>query len=170
MRLLHLSLTNFRNYARLELTLPEGPVLLYGQNAQGKTSLLEAVYYLATSRLPWANSDRQLLNWSAENDPLPFATIKAEVGSRRSPLTRLEITLTREPDPEGGIRFKKYIKVNGLNRRAMDLLGELNVVVFQPHDLAIVRERPPSVGIISTLRWRKLTTIMLRRCKPTKRH
>lgn len=142
MRLFHLSLTNFRNYSRLELSLPEGAVLLYGQNAQGKTSLLEAVYYLATSRLPWANSDRQLLNWAAENDPLPFARICAEVGSRRSPLTRIEIILTREPDPDGGIRFKKHIKVNGVARRAMDLLGELNVVVFQPHDLAIVEGSP----------------------------
>src|SRR5258706_2950219 len=142
MRLFHLSLTNFRNYSRLELSLPEGPVLLYGQNAQGKTSLLESVYYLATSRLPWANSDRQLINWQVENEPLPFARITAEVGSRRSPLTRIEITLTKEPDEEGGSRLKKQIRVNGVVRRAMDLLGEINVVVFQPHDLAIVEGSP----------------------------
>ncbi|HQP32240.1 MAG TPA: AAA family ATPase, partial [Deltaproteobacteria bacterium] len=48
MRVRTLSLVNFRNYARLELALPERPLLLYGANAQGKTSLLEAIYLLAT--------------------------------------------------------------------------------------------------------------------------
>jgi len=52
----HLSLTNFRNYARLELSLPSKPIVLHGQNAQGKTSLLEAIYYLATSHSPYTNS------------------------------------------------------------------------------------------------------------------
>jgi DNA replication and repair protein RecF len=60
MHLRHLSLTNFRSYARLELPMPEGTVLLCGANAQGKTSLLEAIYYLATGRSPWTTSDRQL--------------------------------------------------------------------------------------------------------------
>ena len=49
----HLSLSNFRNYARLELGLPtNNPVVLHGQNAQGKTSLLESIYYLATAKSP----------------------------------------------------------------------------------------------------------------------
>jgi DNA replication and repair protein RecF len=53
MHIEHLSLTNFRNYARLELSLPQRPIVLHGDNAQGKTSLLEAVYYLATSHSPY---------------------------------------------------------------------------------------------------------------------
>ncbi|MBC7812665.1 MAG: AAA family ATPase, partial [Burkholderiales bacterium] len=44
MQIEHLSLSNFRNYARLELSLPNRPILLHGANAQGKTSLLEAIY------------------------------------------------------------------------------------------------------------------------------
>jgi DNA replication and repair protein RecF len=48
MRLTHLSLSNFRNFTRLDAAVPGGPVLLVGDNAQGKTSLLEAVYFLAT--------------------------------------------------------------------------------------------------------------------------
>lgn len=141
MRLLHLSLTNFRNYSRLELSLPSGPLLLHGANAQGKTSLLEAVYYLATSRSPWMTSDRQLMNWRAESDPLPHARISAEVSNRRAPLTKIDITLMRDSaDPE--TRFQKQIRVNGVPRRAMDLLGEINVVMFLPHDLAIVEGAP----------------------------
>ena len=61
MQINHLSLTNFRNYARLEFELPAGkPLVLFGDNAQGKTSALEAIYYLATSSSPYTASDRQL--------------------------------------------------------------------------------------------------------------
>ena len=48
MHLTHLSLTNFRNFARLDVEVPRQPVMLVGGDAQGKTSLLESVYYLAT--------------------------------------------------------------------------------------------------------------------------
>ncbi len=141
MRVEHLSLTNFRNYTRLEVSLPPGPLLLYGENAQGKTSLLEAIYYLATSRSPWATSDRQLLNWRAESDILPFARISAEVVNSRSTLSQIDITLVRESQ-ESSARLKKEIRVNGVTRRAMDLLGEVNVVMFLPQDLALVEGTP----------------------------
>jgi DNA replication and repair protein RecF len=59
MRIRYLSLTNFRNYARLELTLPARALLLYGANAQGKTSLLEAIYLLATGSSPVTSLDRR---------------------------------------------------------------------------------------------------------------
>ena len=52
MHLTHLSLTNYRNYVRLELMLPRQVVLLCGDNAQGKSNLLEAIYYLVTTRSP----------------------------------------------------------------------------------------------------------------------
>ena len=76
----HLSLTNFRNYARLELSLPAiSPILIVGSNAQGKTNLLEAIYYLATARSLHTSSDRQLIHWRAEEDPIPFARLAADV-------------------------------------------------------------------------------------------
>ena len=75
----HLSLTNFRNYGRLELSLPLGATLLYGQNAQGKTNLLEAIFYLATTRSPQAEQDQQLINWEALQaaDPIVVGRLKA---------------------------------------------------------------------------------------------
>src|SRR5579859_1864361 len=142
MRLFHLSLSNFRNYTRLELSLPEGPVLLHGANAQGKTSVLEAIYYLATSRSPWTTSDRQLLNWRTKDDPMPFVRITAEAHNARRPMTRIEITLVQEPAESGVPLFKKDIRVNGVRRRALDLLGEINVVMFLPQDLVIVEGTP----------------------------
>ena len=61
----HLSLTNFRNLVELELDLPEGVVVFSGPNAQGKTSLLEAVYLLAIARSFRAENEREVLNFQA---------------------------------------------------------------------------------------------------------
>ncbi len=139
----HLSLTNFRNYARLELSLPSSaPVVLHGANAQGKTSLLEAIYYLATVRSPYTASDRQLIHWRAEDDPLPFARVSGEIESRRHSLTRLEITLMIERTPEGSARLRKVIRVNGVEKRVMDIVGLVNVVLFLPQDLTLVEGSP----------------------------
>jgi len=143
MRLEHLSLQNFRNYARLEVTLPDGPILLHGANAQGKTSLLEAIYYLATARSPYTASDRQLVNWGAEQDVLPFAKVGAQVVSASGLYNRVEITLTYAPDSVNGARLNKEIRVNGVTRRVMDLIGQVNVVMFLPQDLVLV-EGPPT--------------------------
>ena len=137
----HLSLTNFRNYARLEIDLPEGPVVLVGGNAQGKTSLLEAIYYLATSRSPHTNTDRQLINWLADEDVWPYARVVAEMVNARGVLTRIEITLSKESGANGE-QFRKVINIDGLKRRAIDLLGRLNVVLFVPQDMALVEGTP----------------------------
>jgi DNA replication and repair protein RecF len=140
MRLTHLSLHNFRNYVRLDLDLPPGVAVLLGDNAQGKTNLLEAVYYLATSRSPHAGADRELVNWLAvEQEPLPYARLVGRVARGESVLT-IEITLTQQAN--NGDRYRKQIRVNGVARRAMDLLGQLNVVLFLPEDIALVSGSP----------------------------
>lgn len=141
MHIEHLSLTNFRNYARLELTLPNKPIVLHGDNAQGKTSLLEAIYYLATSRSPYTSSDRQLIHWRTESDPLPFARMVAEFSNRESPLQRLEITLLLDMTT-GSPRFKKNIKLNNVEKRVMDVVSLLAVVLFLPQDLSLVEGSP----------------------------
>lgn len=141
MRIDHLSLTNFRNYARLETALPQATTILQGDNAQGKTSLLEAIYYVATSRSPYTTSDRQLIHWRTEDDPLPFARIAADIANQHSALNRLEITLLLDRS-SGTTRFKKDIKLNGVTRRVMDVMGLLNVVLFLPRDLALIEGAP----------------------------
>lgn len=142
MHIEHLSLTNFRNYARLELSLPQAPIVLHGANAQGKTSLLEAIYYLATSRSPYTTSDRQLIHWRTENDPLPYARIDAEVNGRGGVFDRLEITLMLDRSADGSQRFKKVVKQNGVDKRVMDIVGLVNVVLFVPQDLSLVEGAP----------------------------
>lgn len=143
MHIEHLSLNNFRNYARLELSLPPtGPVVLRGANAQGKTNLLESIYYLATARSPYTASDRQLINWRAEDDPIPFARLSAEVCTRHHPLNRVEMTLLLDKTSDGATRFRKVIKLNGVEKRVMDMVGLLNVVLFLPQDLTLIEGSP----------------------------
>lgn len=142
MQINHLSLTNFRNYARLEFELPAGkPVVLYGDNAQGKTSALEAIYYLATSSSPYTASDRQLIHWRAEDDPIPYARLSAELGNRDSSYQKLDVTLMLDVG-SGTPRFKKSIQLNHVDKRVTDVIGLLSVVLFLPQDLSLVEGSP----------------------------
>jgi DNA replication and repair protein RecF len=137
-----LSLTHFRNYARLETALPDGAVVLHGENAQGKTNFLEAFYYLATSRSAFASQDRQLLNWATEGEPMPFARIAADVRPSRGGIERFEVTLMLEPAPDGTPRFRKVIRVNGAERRVGQAAGLVTVVLFLPRDLMLIEGAP----------------------------
>jgi DNA replication and repair protein RecF len=140
--LAHLSLTNFRNYARLELNLPPRIVVLQGANAQGKTNLLEAIYYLATARSPQTTTDRELINWLADDEPLPYARLVADV-QHDDTTHRIEITLVKQPNAGlNGFRLHKQVRLNGVNKRALDLLGQMPVVLFRPQDIELVAGAP----------------------------
>jgi len=145
MRIRHLSLTNFRLYSRLEASLPSGALILVGANAQGKTSLLEAIFYLATGQSHHATSDRQLINFLAlRGEPLPFARIVAEAAAAAEPNTpkRIEIRLVLDPTQAGDGRLRKEVLVNGVKRRVGELAGLVNVVLFLPQDLTIIEGSP----------------------------
>ena len=134
----HLSLTNFRLYARLELDLPPGLTIILGDNAQGKTSLLESLYFLATSHSPHTSADRQIIRWGAEEDgPYPYAALKAQM-QRADGAHTLEIVIQK-----GELnRFKKDIKIDRMSKRGIDLVGQLNVVLFLPGDVDLVSGAP----------------------------
>jgi DNA replication and repair protein RecF len=142
MRVRSLSLENFRNYARLEQDWPETPVLLCGANAQGKTSLLEAIYYLATGRSPLTSADRQLINWTAERQGLAYAHVRAEV-MQRDRVREVAIAVSLESDVNGRLRLQKRVRLDRQLRRRRDLAGCLNVVLFLPQDVDLVAG-PPS--------------------------
>jgi DNA replication and repair protein RecF len=142
MRLVRLSLSNFRNFARLTLDFPRPITVLRGDNAQGKTNLLEAVYFLATSRSPRTNIDRELVNWLAFEEPLPFARLEGEA-VRGDALMRIEVTLVQRPNHNSdSVRLTKQIRIDGANRRALDLVGRLPVVLFLPSDINLVTGSP----------------------------
>lgn len=138
MLITHLSLTHFRNFGRLELDLPAGCTVIYGANAQGKTNLLEAVYYLATTRSPHTNQDERLLNWDAlQTDPaLTVGRLVAHLRTAEG-LRHLELRLIRD---QAG--FRREALVDRRKVRLMDLLGELRVVLFLPQDVELVGGPP----------------------------
>ena len=94
MFLSHLSLYNFRNYTQLELALQPGLFVFYGDNAQGKTNLLEAVSMLATGASFHASSDREVVNWFATEQ---VARIDG-VAKRREDEIHIEIAIF-DPTP-----------------------------------------------------------------------
>ncbi|MBI1802480.1 MAG: DNA replication/repair protein RecF [Chloroflexi bacterium] len=153
MRLTHLSITNFKNYARLELDLPAGTTIVHGDNAQGKTSFLEAIFYLATTRALGSQTDAQLINWVAQQSGLPYARLWAQAQPAASGATdrapkQLEIIWSQDPSPggasaDGAARLQKSLKLNGVRKRALDWVGQLAVVLFVPADLELVTG-PPS--------------------------
>src|SRR5712692_9699413 len=156
MRIAHLSITNFKNYARLELDVAAGTTIIYGENAQGKTSFLEAIYYLASTRSLGAQTDSQLINWVAQQSDLSYARLSAQVQRNTPPLTlqQFEVVLSQEPSlqplsqngkgagGEGSIRLRKSLKLNGVTQKTLDWIGRLTVVLFVPADLELVTGSP----------------------------
>jgi DNA replication and repair protein RecF len=95
----HLSLANFRNYQRLELSLSPHLNVFWGENGQGKSNLLEAIYLLATTRSFRTGAERELVNWYATSSPV-FARAAAEVIRHPAP-AKLEIILAEAEAPPG---------------------------------------------------------------------
>jgi len=151
MRVERLRFTDFRNYRDLDLALPGGLVVLQGRNAQGKSNILEAIGLIATSRSFRTTSEREAVRWGA---PGHFARIEATVARDHDPLTveiviaDAQASIPGEPATSAsgpmppGAPFRKRIRVNGVARRAMDLLGQVTVVVFAPTDLDLVIGSP----------------------------
>ncbi len=143
MRLARLSLTNFRNFLRLESEYPPGATLLVGSNAQGKTSLLEAVQFLTGASNPLSRNDRNLINFLALREQQPFARIAAEVEiGDRSQHLEIRVLLDNGSSSREG-RARKQVLLNGVKKRVRDLSGVFNAVLFVPQDLRVL-EGPPS--------------------------
>ncbi len=141
MYLRRISLTNFRIYRRLELTLPCGTIVVSGRNAQGKTSLLEAIYLLSTTRAPYSIPDRQLIGWNALDDVMPFSRVQGEV-VRSGESVAIEVVNVLQAHDYGEESFSKRARIGGVPKRALDVIGTLNVVLFTPRDLDLVAGAP----------------------------
>src|SRR5512142_1982454 len=116
MHLTHLSLTNFRSFARLDLDVPRRLILLVGGNAQGKTTVLEAIYYLATFTSFHAGNDRQLINFLAARDPLAVSRLVADY-QRGNSTHHLEVRIIQESTGiNGGTRLRKEVLIDGAKR------------------------------------------------------
>jgi len=142
MHLTHLSLTNFRAFTRLDLNVPRRLVLLVGGNAQGKTSLLEAIYYLATLSSFHAHNDRQLINFLATREPLAVSRIVADY-QRGLTAHHLEVRIIQEAaGVNGSTRVRKEVLLDGVKRTLADAIGHFNAVIFLPHMARIIEDGP----------------------------
>ncbi|GLX71544.1 DNA replication/repair protein RecF [Paenibacillus glycanilyticus] len=121
-------LHNYRNYKEIELKTDNQVNIFVGPNAQGKTNLLEAIFALALTKSHRTSKDKELIGWEADS-----ARIHGEVVKRYGTL-KLDLMYSSQG---------KKAKINGLEQRKLsDFIGSLNVVMFAPEDLEIVKGTP----------------------------
>ncbi len=146
-----LVLTNFRNFAGLDLYLPPGVVVFYGSNAQGKTTLLEAVYLLAIARSFRAENEREVVNFvaAASGEQALVGGILDKAGDRVSVYVGYACSPTSSTTVEpvgatGGLGYsvRKEIRVNRVRRTAADLVGTVGAVLFNAEDIDLVQGAP----------------------------
>ncbi|MEW6239323.1 MAG: DNA replication/repair protein RecF [Chloroflexota bacterium] len=142
MYLKRLSLTNFRNFTRLDIDIPRRSVLLVGDNAQGKTSVLEAIYFLAALTSFQTNADRQMVNFlEARKSPAVARIVGEYVRGTRS--HKLEVRLILDAVGVGnGQRLRKEILLDGVKKQASDAIGKFSAVVFVPQMSQIIEGGP----------------------------
>lgn len=123
-----LALLNFRNYKELALSFEDKVNVIIGENAQGKTNLIESIFVLAMAKSHRTSNDRELIKWDAE-----YGKIKGKLQKRNTSLT-LELMLSKKG---------KRAKVNELEQSKLSqYIGEMNVVMFAPEDLNLVKGSP----------------------------
>lgn len=129
MEIKNIKLTNFRNYSKEVVYFSPNLNVLLGKNAQGKTNLLEAIYFCAVAKSPRTNKESELVKWSEDsgNILVDYSTI---AGNKK-----IDITLKK--------RGKKIVKVNKINiLKIADLVGSIKCIYFSPDELKLVKDAP----------------------------
>ena len=143
----HLTLQQFRSYTQLDLSLPPGLTLILGDNAAGKSNLLEAAYILAATRSPRATTEGELIAWEA---PPPRVMRIAGEAERRDGTVAVEIALAVRTNAQGhelsarsgAPLTSKRLRLNGIARRATDVVGQIRAVLFTTLDIEIISGSP----------------------------
>lgn len=138
-----IELKHFRNYEHQEINLKKGINLFYGDNAQGKTNILEAVFLCSVGKSFRAKKEKELINLEKKN-----ASIELEY-EKIDRTGKIEIELNE----------KKSVYLNGIKQQKIsELLGKINVVMFSPDDIEILKSGPANR--------RKFLNIMISQLKP----
>lgn len=125
----NMMLVNYRNYEQLNIELSKSVNVFIGDNAQGKTNILESIYYGAFAKSHRTSRDKELINWNKDK-----AYISLLVGKERLD-KKIDINILRDG--------KKAIKVNSIKvNKIGELFGTFNVVMFSPEDLKVIKEAP----------------------------
>ena len=141
MHLTQLTLTNFRNYEKQVLDLARGTVLLLGENAQGKTNVLEAVALLATGRSERSSGDGDFIGWAQRDETQPFARIEG-VAQRVAGEVKVELAIMGKTGVRGNLVGTKRFKLNGVAKRGSDVVGAILAVMFTTDDMELVKGAP----------------------------
>ncbi len=124
-----LELSNFRNYDSLFIEFDKGTNILYGDNAQGKTNILEAIFLSATTKSHKSSKDKDIVNFKEEEAHIRTLIEKDAIE------TRVDMHLRKNKS--------KGIAIDGIKiKKASELLGLLNVIFFSPEDLSIIKSGP----------------------------
>ena len=128
MKLLNLKLTDYRNCKNLELDFNSNKILIIGKNAQGKTNILESIYFLSTLKSPRTSNNIELIKFDAEKFSIESDVIKSDTD------ISLQYTYTKEKTRE--------LKINGVKSRPKDFKSVLKTVLFSTSDLLLLRGNP----------------------------
>jgi DNA replication and repair protein RecF len=141
MRLRVLELDEFRAFRKLQLPISPGGFRAVGTNASGKSTILEAIAMLATTRSPRTSAEREIAHWSsgADLNIPPYARVRGEYERRDGP-HEIEIGITTGSGGSGPL--KKHIRQNGRTVRAVDVVGQLKTVLFSPEDVDLIAGSP----------------------------
>jgi len=128
MYLQELELHNYRNYETLTIPFENKVNVILGENAQGKTNLMEAIYVLALAKSHRTSNDKELIRWDAE-----YAKIKGRLHKTHGSVP-LELTISKKG---------KKAKYNHIEQKKLSrYIGNMNVVMFAPEDLNLVKGSP----------------------------
>ena len=126
-----LNLVNFRNYSQLNLDFDHRPTIFVGNNAAGKSNILESIYLLSTTKSQRVDQEEELIK-QGEN----FAKIEAFLDQGDTELLVILNKITEE------VFFKKKLLINGIGKRGVDFIGNLPAVIFYPSDINMVTGSP----------------------------
>ncbi len=129
-----LNLINFRNYPALNLEFDSRPTILVGNNAAGKSNLLEAIYLLSTAKSLRVETEDELIKEREE-----FARVEGFLDNTPGGETELLVIINRNTDD---VKFRKKVLVNGIPKRTVDFIGNLPAVIFYPQDINMITGAP----------------------------
>ncbi len=122
-------LKNYRNYESLEMDLSHETNILYGDNAQGKTNILESIYLCGTTKSHRGSKDREIIRFQEEESHIRMMVVKKNISYR------IDMHLKKNK-PKG-------VAINGIPiKKARELFGVVNIVFFSPEDLNIIKNGP----------------------------
>ena len=136
-------LENFRNYKYEKIELNENTNIIFGDNAQGKTNILEAIFMLGLGKSFRTNKEKELIKENEKNSKIEIKFVK----NNRNEKIKLEIT------------DKKRFYINDIPvKKISEIVGKINIVLFSPEDIEILRNEP--------IKRRKFLNIMISHVRP----